>query len=79
MEALSHMLSAWINDGLLEGFKVGNVTISHLLFADDTLIFYKDNPDQLAYLRGIFLLFVAASRLKVNLAKSMLIPMGNVQ
>jgi hypothetical protein len=55
------------------------VTISHLLFADDTLIFYKDNPDQLAYLRGIFLLFEAASGLKVNLAKSMLIPMGNVQ
>jgi hypothetical protein len=80
MEALSRMLSAGINDGLLEGFKVGNVTVSHLLlFADDTLNFYKDNPDQLAYLRGIFLLFEAASGLKVNLAKSVLIPMGNVQ
>jgi hypothetical protein len=79
MEALSRMLSAGINDGLLEGFKVGNVTVSHLLFADDTLIFCKDNPDQLAYLRGIFLLFEAASGLKVNLAKSVLIPVGNVQ
>ena len=73
------MLSAGINDGLLEGFKVGNVTVSHLLFADDTLIFCKDNLDQLAYLRGIFLLFEAASGLKVNLAKSMLIPVENVQ
>jgi hypothetical protein len=45
MKALSRMLSAWINDGLLEGFKVGNVTVSHLLFADDTLIFCKDNLD----------------------------------
>jgi hypothetical protein len=79
MEALSRMLSAGINDELLKGFKVGNVTISHLLFADDTLIFCKDNPDQLAYLRGIFLLFEAASGLKVNLAKSVLIPVGNVQ
>jgi hypothetical protein len=79
MEALSRMLSAGINDGLLEGFKVGNVTVSHLLFADDTLIFCKDSPDQLAYLRGIFLLFEAASGLKVNLAKSVLIPVGNVQ
>jgi hypothetical protein len=73
MEALSRMLSAGINDGLLEGFKVGNVTVPHLLFADDTLIFCKDSPDQLAYLRGIFLLFEVASGLKVNLAKSVLI------
>jgi hypothetical protein len=79
MEALSRMLSAGINDGLLEGFKVGNVTVSHLLFADDTLIFCKDSPNQLAYLRGIFLLFEAASGLKVNLAKSVLILVGNVQ
>jgi hypothetical protein len=79
MEALSRMLFARINDGLLEGFKVDNVTVSHLLFADDTLIFCKDSPDQLAYLRGIFLLFEVASGLKVNLAKSVLIPMGNVQ
>jgi hypothetical protein len=73
MEVLSRMLFAGINDGLLKGFKVGNVTVSHLLFADDTLIFCKDSPDQLAYLRGIFLLFEVASGLKVNLAKSVLI------
>jgi hypothetical protein len=60
MEALSCMLSTGINDGLLEGFKVGNVTVSHLLFADDTLIFCEDSPDQLAYLQGIFLLFEVA-------------------
>jgi hypothetical protein len=33
----------------------------------------------LAFLRDIFLFFEATSGLKVNLAKSMLIPMGNVQ
>jgi hypothetical protein len=79
MEALSRMLFVGINDGLLEGFKVGNVIVFHLLFADGTLMFCKASPDQLAYLRGIFLLFEAASRLKVNLAKLVLIPMGNVQ
>jgi hypothetical protein len=57
MEALSRMLSVEINDGLLEGFKVGNVIVSHLLFADDTLIFCNASPNQLAHLRGIFLLF----------------------
>ena len=45
MEALSRILSTGINDRLLEGFKVDNVTVSHLLFADDTLIFCKDSPD----------------------------------
>jgi hypothetical protein len=39
MEALSRMISTAISGGLLEGFKVGNTTFSHLLFADDTLIF----------------------------------------
>ena len=79
MEALSRILSARINNVLLEGFKVGNMTVSHLLFADDTLIFCKDCPHQLAYLWGKFLLFEEASGLKVNLAKSVFIPVGNVQ
>ena len=36
-------------------------------------------PSQLRYLRSVFLLFEAASRLKVNLVKSVLIPVGNVE
>lgn len=69
MEALSRMISTAINGGLLEGFKVGNATFSHLLFANDTLIFCNARPSQLRYLRSLFLLFEAASSLKVNLAK----------
>jgi hypothetical protein len=37
MEALSRMIFAAVSGGLLEGFKVGNATFSHLLFADDSL------------------------------------------
>ena len=44
MEALSQMISAAEQGGLLEGFKVGNTFFSHLLFADDTLIFCKALP-----------------------------------
>jgi hypothetical protein len=49
------------------------------LFADDTLVFCNAMPSQLRYLQGVFLLFEAASELKVNLAKSVLIPVGNVE
>jgi hypothetical protein len=41
MEALSRMIFATASGGLLEGFKVGNASFSHLLFADDTLIFLQ--------------------------------------
>jgi hypothetical protein len=78
MEALSRMISAAVGGGLLEGFSVGNVTFSHLLFAYDTLICCNARFAQLRYLRSLFLLFEAASGLKVNLAKSALIPVGDV-
>ena len=79
MEALNRMISAAIHGGLLEGFTVGNASISYLLFVDDTLIFCNSMPTQLHYLRSLFLLFEATSNLKVNLAKSTLIPVGNVE
>ena len=52
--------------------------ISHLLFADDTLVFCKPDESNLGYLRCIVLLFEAMSGLRVNLSKSTLIPVGNV-
>jgi hypothetical protein len=78
MEALSRMISAAVSGGMLEGFKVGNAHFSYLLFADGTLIFCSAHSSQLRYLRSLFLLFEVASGLKVNLTKSNLIPVGNV-
>jgi len=78
MEALSCMIFAAVSGGLLEGFKVGNSTFSHLLFADDTLIFCSAHSSQLRCLQILFLLFEAVLGLKVNLAQSNLIPVGNV-
>jgi hypothetical protein len=78
MEALSRMISAAVRGGLLEGFKIGDTDFSHLLFADDTLIFCSAHSSELRNLRSLFLLFEAVSSLKVNLAKSNLIPVGHV-
>ena len=58
MEALSRQIDRAIGANLLSGFAVSRVDIaplliSHLLFVDDTLIFYEANPDQLFHLRSI--------------------------
>jgi hypothetical protein len=49
-----------------------------MLFADDTLVFCGANPDHLHYLRMLFLSFEAVLGLKINLAKSVLVPVGYV-
>ena len=43
--------------------------ISHLLFADDALVFFYADLDQLCHLRSILLCFEAVSGLPINLAK----------
>ena len=43
---------------------------SHLLFAEDTLIFNEADLDHLRHLWCLFLCLEAVSRLKVNLANS---------
>ena len=55
------------------------VDVSHLLFANDILVFYEPSLDQLTYLSWVLMWFEAMSRLKVNLDKSWLIPMGRVE
>lgn len=54
------------------------LTISHLLFADDTLIFCGSDPYHIRYSRCVFLYFKVVSRLKINLAKLELVPIGDV-
>ena len=44
--------------------------VSHLLFADDTLVFCEASQDQMAYLRWLLMWFEAISGLRINLDKS---------
>ena len=83
MEALSRLIDKAIGAGLLSGFSMGEVAnvpleISHLLFADDTLIFCEVNPDHLFHLRSILVWFEASSSLRVNLGKSELVQVGDM-
>ncbi|KAF5476686.1 hypothetical protein F2P56_003400 [Juglans regia] len=83
MEALSRMISAAVTHGFMAGFPIGDpnkgiITLSHLLFADDTLLFCEADRDQLRALKALLLCFEAASDLKVNFDKSELVPVGNV-
>ena len=52
---------------------------SHMLFANDTLMFYKDSEDQLSSLYWILLWFEAFSGLRINMEKSVIMPVGPVE
>jgi hypothetical protein len=83
MKALSKLFYITVQRGFLSGFSVGSgsngvINISHLLFADNTLVFCGANSDHLLYLRMLLLSFEADSGLKINLDKSVLVPVGHV-
>ncbi|RVW93922.1 hypothetical protein CK203_028234 [Vitis vinifera] len=69
--------------GYLTGFKVlgrngEGLEISHLLFANDTLVFCEATSSQITHLSWLLMWFEAISGLKINLDKSELIPVGRV-
>ena len=83
MEALSRMLDVAASAGQFSGFSVGStvgpsVMVSHLLFADDILIFCDVELTQIANLRVILARFEEVSGLRINLGKSELVPVGGV-
>ena len=82
MEAFSRLIDKATGAGMLSSFPVGRLdfdplVVSHLLFADDTLIFYEADLDHLLHLRFILVRFEATLGLRINLGKSELVQVGD--
>ena len=82
MDILSRLINKAMERNFLSGCKIGGVgeeeelELSHLLYADDTMLFCKDNPNNLAFLGWILMWFEALSGLKINLGKSEIFLIG---
>uniref|UniRef100_A0A7C9ALA2 Reverse transcriptase domain-containing protein n=1 Tax=Opuntia streptacantha TaxID=393608 RepID=A0A7C9ALA2_OPUST len=83
MEVLTRMIEASSNAGLLSGFSlsrpgsnVEELKVSHLLFADDTIVFCDYDCEQIVNLRCLLIWFQAVSGLRINLSKSSILPVG---
>ncbi|RVW19306.1 LINE-1 reverse transcriptase-like [Vitis vinifera] len=84
MEVLSALLRRAAVGGFFSGCRFWGrgrmeLNISHLLFADDTIIFCEARKENMTFLSWILAWFEAASGLRINLAKSELIPVGDVE
>jgi hypothetical protein len=84
MEVLSTMLRRTEEGIFIRGFQAGNgraagngLCISHLLFADDTIIFCDADPEQLLYIHMVLTCFEAVTGLRVNMNKSEMVPVGD--
>ena len=83
MEVFSKMMNIAEGAGLLQEFRAvgrqgGGVRVSHLLFADDTILFCDADEEQILHVRMLLLCFQVVTSLKVNALKSEMVPIGEV-
>ena len=84
MEVLSVLIRRAIEEGFrlgcrIRGRKGTEMNISHLFFADDTFFFCEAKKEHLTHLSWTLFWFEVASGLRINLAKSEIIPVGEVE
>ena len=83
MEVFSRMVKRMEGAGLLSGFRADGRTgrgecVSHLLFANDIILFCDAEVEQVLHVRLLLLCFQVVTGLKVNVAKSEMDPIGEV-
>lgn len=72
MEALSRLITRAVSEGYLCGFSIDSfrgesMVISHLLFANDTLLLsFEENSTHIHYLQCILVCFEAVLGLRIN-------------
>ena len=84
MEVLSRILKKTEEGGFIQGFHVGPVNstgiqVSHILFADDTILFCDASREQILSIRLVLACFQAFTGLKVNVGKSEIVHIGEVR
>ena len=62
----------------LESRRDGGERVSHLLFANDTILFCDADVGQILHIRLLLLSFQALTGLKVNVHKSEMVPIGEI-
>ncbi|CAJ2652400.1 unnamed protein product [Trifolium pratense] len=75
-EGLNVLMEAMVARNLFTGYSIGgqgSVSVSHLQFADDTLLMGTKSWANVRALRAVLVLFETMSGLKVNFNKSMLV------
>ena len=87
MEGLNNMIKVARENECIRSFEVAttqtsisndNMEVTHLQYADNTLIFCDANEGHLLVLRSILLLFEGVPGLHINWRKSQLYPINNV-
>lgn len=79
-EGLSSMIQNAHNINLISGMTINShcPSISHLLFADDSMVFFRANTNECAWIKFILLDYEAASCQSVNFSKSTMCVSSNV-
>lgn len=79
IERLSHLIQDSMKDGSWTPISIGGVSLSHLLFADDLILFAEANEQQATTIKDCLNVFCTLSGEKVNFDKSSMIFSRKVQ